>query len=471
MLKEKATVLRRINVAIDLFITALSFILAFLVRTNLELNLFLPLGPFLNCLWLLLIIIPLWRYSLLYSGVYGSQRTDTIFDTCGKVTKAIAVGGIILIAFVFIFEPETIDRLLIVLFLGINEVLLLTEKIVVRWILRIARRKGYNYRNILIVGTGKRAREFAEVVNENKKWGLKITGFVDKEESMVGQEVAGIKVIGVIKNLYDILHNSDIAEVVFIVPRKWLIDLEETVLMCEEMGIKAMLAGDIFSHKIARTHLQEFNGQYFLTFTLPPYNQEELIIKRIIDVTLSVLALLLIWPFLLLIAVGIKLTSEGAVLFRQVRCGQNGEKFTIFKFRTMVNEAEGLQSQLQHMNEMDGPVFKIKSDPRVTKFGRFLRQTSLDELPQLINVIKGDMSLVGPRPPLASEVEKYDRWQRRKLSMKPGLTCLWQVCGRNKIGFEKWMQLDLDYIDTWSLLLDIKILLKTIPVILKGAGE
>ncbi|HYG61833.1 MAG TPA: sugar transferase, partial [Thermoanaerobaculia bacterium] len=195
-----------------------------------------------------------------------------------------------------------------------------------------------------------------------------------------------------------------------------------------------------------------------------------LMLKRALDVALASLLLLLALPAVGLVAALIKLTSGGTVLFRQTRCGLNGRFFTLYKFRTMVEDAEERRNALLHLNEMNGPVFKLRSDPRVTWFGRFLRRFSLDELPQLWNVLRGDMSLVGPRPPIPEEVARYQRWQRRRLAMKPGLTCLWQISGRNNVDFDRWMQLDLEYIDSWSPMLDFKILLKTIPAVLSGRG-
>ncbi len=195
-----------------------------------------------------------------------------------------------------------------------------------------------------------------------------------------------------------------------------------------------------------------------------------LIIKRVVDIFVPLLLLGIAWPVVVGIAFLIKLTQGGAVLYSQTRCGLNGRRFTLYKFRTMIEGAEKKQAELRHLNEMDGPVFKLRRDPRVTPFGRFLRRFSLDELPQLWNVLRGDMSLVGPRPPIPEEVARYQRWHRRRLSMKPGLTCLWQISGRNQIDFERWMRLDLEYIDTWTPWLDMKILLKTVPAVITGRG-
>jgi len=217
--------------------------------------------------------------------------------------------------------------------------------------------------------------------------------------------------------------------------------------------------------------LTEFDGFPLLSFSTTPTNEALMFVRRILDVVLASIMLLIAGPlFMLPTAILIKLTSPGPVLFRQKRCGLNGRQFVMYKFRSMVDNAEQLRVELEALNEMDGPVFKSSSDPRITTIGKLIRRRSIDELPQLFNVLRGDMSLVGPRPPLPAEVARYERWQRRRLSMKPGMTCLWQISGRNEVSFEDWMKLDLTYIDNWSLLLDLKILLKTVPVVLLGRG-
>jgi len=221
---------------------------------------------------------------------------------------------------------------------------------------------------------------------------------------------------------------------------------------------------------VARVELEELEGIPFLTFTTTPSNESQLALKRLLDVAVSMLLLLLALPVIGIAAIAIRLSSPGAVLFKQKRMGLNGRVFTLFKFRTMFEDALERRGEVTHLNQMTGPVFKAKSDPRITAVGRVLRKFSLDELPQLWNVLKGDMSLVGPRPPIPEEVAAYHRWHRRRLSMKPGLTCLWQVSGRNDVDFDRWMKLDLQYIDNWSPSLDLKILLRTIPAVLSGRG-
>jgi exopolysaccharide biosynthesis polyprenyl glycosylphosphotransferase len=311
----------------------------------------------------------------------------------------------------------------------------------------------------------------ADVIFQNKQWGLKLIGFVADNADTKIEQIANAPVLGSVSELPRMLQQHVVDELVFAISRKKLEDLEGVFLLCEEQGIRTRVAVNFFPHMIAKVHLDDFHGIPLLTFSTTPYNESLLMAKRIFDVAIASILLVILFPLFVLIGLLIKLTSEGPIFFRQTRVGLNGRLFTLYKFRSMCLNAEALKGQIEHLNEMEGPVFKVTDDPRSTRFGRFLRKSSLDELPQFYNVLKGDMSIVGPRPPLPEEVEKYERWQRRRLSMKPGLTCLWQISGRNAItDFRKWMELDLRYIDNWSLRLDLKIFLKTILVVLAGRG-
>jgi len=262
-----------------------------------------------------------------------------------------------------------------------------------------------------------------------------------------------------------------IDEVIFLVPRKWLDEIEEAIHVCEEIGVTVRLATDFPNPFIGKIDFGELDGIPLLTLSTTPQKTDLLFIKRLLDILTSLIALFLISPILLATAIVIWIDSSGPILFKQKRVGLNGRTFTFYKFRSMVKDAEQIRSRFGHLNEMSGPVFKIREDPRLTKVGKFIRKYSIDELPQLFNVLKGDMSLVGIRPPIPEEVEKYEGWQRRRLSMKPGITCIWQVRGRNQVDFDQWMKMDLHYIDSWSLKLDLKLLFKTIPAVLfkKGA--
>lgn len=324
--------------------------------------------------------------------------------------------------------------------------------------------------NTLIVGTGKRSQRFIDLLNTNARE-RKIVGLVDDDTSKIGENVHGHKIIGALKDLPDILHSNVVDEVVFIVPRSWLGKMEDLIHSCETEGLRVSVAVDFFNPKISRASHHDVGGLPLLTFDSAPGKNFPMHVKRLIDIVVSAAALVVLLPVLAVVAILVKTTSKGPLFFKQQRCGRNGRRFMLYKFRTMVQDAERRLEELKKHNEMKGPAFKMANDPRITPIGKYLRKFSLDELPQLWNVLHGEMSIVGPRPPIPAEVNEYDSWHRRRLSMRPGLTCLWQVSGRNQItDFDQWMRLDLQYIDSWSLWLDIKIILKTVPVVLFGVG-
>jgi exopolysaccharide biosynthesis polyprenyl glycosylphosphotransferase len=244
----------------------------------------------------------------------------------------------------------------------------------------------------------------------------------------------------------------------------------QAIGICEELGVGAKVYADFFQQRIARVEVEDLDGAPMLSFTTVPGDPLALLAKRAFDVAVSGAAVALLSPLLLAVSLAIVVDSPGPVLFRQRRVGRNGREFWLYKFRSMRADAEAHLARLRDQNEADGPVFKMRNDPRITRVGRFLRKTSIDELPQFWNVLRGDMSVVGPRPPIPSEVREYHRWQRRRLSMRPGITCIWQISGRSDVKFDRWMELDLQYIDNWSFWDDLKIVFKTIPVVLIGKG-
>jgi len=466
MLKEGNRFIRQAQIAIDLGVTALSFYTAYVLRAQVG---DVQLKPFSAHFFLLYLIAPVWLFFFLHYRCYQSIRVKNLLQTLAPVLKAVLAGGFILMAAFFIFKLQYISRALIIMFLVIDLFLLAMIRTSLYLFFRNVRKKGYNYRSILIVGSGKRADSFARILDQHKEWGLRIIGFVDYDE-VCQKKVDCRRFIGNLIQLPEILISNQVDEVIFVVPRSGLDKIEKHVLLCEEIGIKASITADFYSHKLAKGSYEEIQGWPLLAYTPYPRIEEWFVLKRSFDIAFSSAVLLLSAPVFALISVAIKLGSPGPVFFRQTRCGMNGRKFSLLKFRTMVADADNMKLSIQHLNEMSGPVFKAKNDPRLTRIGKVLRKYSLDELPQLINVLKGDMSLVGPRPPLPEEVVKYDMWQRRRLSVRPGLTCVWQVSGRNNIGFEQWMKLDLEYIDNWSLTQDFKIILKTIPAVLRGTG-
>ena len=258
--------------------------------------------------------------------------------------------------------------------------------------------------------------------------------------------------------------------VVFCTPHDWMVDIQPLLSVCEEMGVTIKIMADFFELPASQMVLEDIDGVPILRYQTTPARLVELMLKRLMDICVSGLLLFLMAPLFMAVAILIKVTMPGPVFFSQKRVGLNGRRFRMWKFRSMVVDAEARKAALAKANEMAGPVFKISNDPRITQLGKLLRRTSIDELPQLWNVLVGDMSLVGPRPPLPKEVNQYERWQLRRLSMRPGLTCIWQVSGRNEVSFHEWMEMDLRYIDTWSFVNDLTILARTVPVVITGRG-
>jgi exopolysaccharide biosynthesis polyprenyl glycosylphosphotransferase len=478
MLKEKARMIARVVYVVDLALTTAAFFTAFFIR-----DLILPriapsdfpngLFPLHEYIKIYPVVLILWSILLFTYHSYHSHRTVPLLREALTAIRVVFVGNAILATIAYLAPLRQLSRAWFVLFGVLATLLLVLEKVVVRVIARYVRAKGLNYRTLLIVGTGRRAIEVARTIEAHKFWGYKILGFVS-DGHRLSNGWARFRVYGSVPDLRRLLEGGQFAEpideIVFAVTRKKLDEMKQIFLMCEELGIRTRVAMNFFPNRVARVELEELEGIPFLTFTTTPSNETQLALKRLLDVAVSMMLLLLALPFIGIAALAIKLSSPGQVLFKQERMGLNGRVFTLIKFRTMFEDAHERRGEVTHLNEMTGPVFKAKSDPRITGVGRVLRKFSLDELPQLWNVLKGDMSLVGPRPPIPEEVAAYHRWHRRRLSMKPGLTCLWQVSGRNNVDFDRWMQLDLQYIDNWSPSLDLKILLRTIPAVLSGRG-
>jgi exopolysaccharide biosynthesis polyprenyl glycosylphosphotransferase len=347
---------------------------------------------------------------------------------------------------------------------------------VISWLARVALqriRQRRGSRHLLIVGTNARALAMAKRVQFAPEAGYRLVGFVDQPWPGGAQIVqSGYRIVSDFNGFADFLKDQVVDEVLICTPLKSLYDRTSTLLrQCEEQGITVRFAPDPFSPLIGHVHVDHFAGQAVLTVDSGRQTTSRLVAKRCIDICGSVVVLLLAAPLMFAIAAIIKLSSSGPAMFVQQRVGLNKRRFSFYKFRTMVADAEKRLPDLEQRNEVSGPVFKIRHDPRVTRIGRFLRRSSLDELPQLFNVLKGDMSLVGPRPLAVRDYRGISEdWHRRRLSVRPGITCLWQVQGRNSIPFDRWMELDLEYIDNWSLWLDCKILLRTIPAVLSGAG-
>ncbi len=480
MLRERAYSITAFVFAVDLVLVAASFAIAHWLRAQvlpawgLAAEAFYPFEAYLSLLPLVLVI---WGALLLRSGEYRSHRTVPLFDEIWSLSKVCALAAVALTLTVYLFRigrpPLSgleVSRLWIGLLFVVSFTLLAIEKVGLRFVARHFRLRGYNFRTLLIVGTSDTAKALIEAIERHRYWGIRIAGVLREAGGASGDTLAGVPILGRQEDLLELVDRTVVDEVIFACDPADN-ELETRLLRgLQELGVCVRFTLSAIPEAHGAARIGDLDGIALLSYSRTRGSHVQLIFKRLIDITVASSLLLLSLPALAVVAVAVRLQSSGGVLFRQVRCGLNGRVFTMYKFRTMVAGAEADRSHLAHLNEMAGPMFKSQNDPRITRLGRFLRRTSLDELPQLWNVLLGHMSLVGPRPMLPAEFEQLERWQRRRLSMRPGLTCLWQVSGRSKVDFQRWMQLDLQYIDDWSPLLDLKILMKTIPAVLSGRG-
>lgn len=411
-----------------------------------------------------LIYILGWFISSNFNRVYQSRRFMSVIREVKQLIKSHLLTFAVTLSLITLYEPSLIHNRFIFYFEALALSITLFIHMLTRLLLQAWRKIGKNSRYVLIIGSGKAAHSYLDKVNENPQLGYKVIGYLAPEKN-------GLKIpyLGDYTNLETILKKR-IVDVTVITAELSDDKVKDCLDLLDIMGKTVTILLDDTVAKVARSRPIDFDGLPMVVYDGHPRRPLHEMVKRTLDVVLSVLGLLITSPILLLIAAAIKLTSKGPVFFNQMRVGLNGRTFKMVKFRSMVVNAEELKAKLTHLNEMSGPVFKITNDPRVTKIGRLLRKTSLDELPQLFNVLIGQMSLVGPRPPLPSEVNMYDPKHRKRLSVKPGITCIWQISGRNDVDFDEWMEMDVQYIDEWSLWKDIEILAKTVPVVLSKRG-
>jgi len=413
-----------------------------------------------------------WYIAFEMQGLYRSHRLSTFADEFKEIARAVMVAAISLFLIAEVGDWNPVTLLTACCVAGIAMSLIGGTRLLVRLNLRRLRLRGHNIKKLLLIGNGPRAEWLAAHVAERTDLGYRLVGYVDEERRLKNRALYTVPWLGHFTDLREVIANEVIDEVFITLPIKSQYSrIEEAITILEEQGIMVHLFSDLFPHKLARSRAWELEGTPLVSLHSGPSVSWRTEAKRIIDLVGSGVLLMLLWPLFLLVAIAIKLDSKGPILFVQERMGYNKRRFRMIKFRTMTVDAEARMKEVEHLNEKDGPVFKIRSDPRITRIGRVLRKLSIDELPQLINVFLGDMSLVGPRPlPMRDVLGLNVAWQKRRFSVKPGLTCLWQVSGRSNLSFEEWMQLDLEYIDRWSLTLDCKILLRTIPAIISAEG-
>ena len=413
--------------------------------------------------------LSMWVLTALWLKVYDQLNAGDPRVILRDSVRQCVSGAVCLVLFQYALRLE-LSRPFLVLFVAFAWLFLFLFRIFAGRLVGLIRREFGALHYVMVVGTGERALHLGEVLERSQSFGIRLRGFLSED----GQPHSEIRLDGVypvlpLSDLPKLLERQVIDEILFAVESEKLASLEETFLLCDEEGVRTRVAVDFFPHVNSEVYLERLSQTPLLTFSAAPHDEIRLLLKRTIDVVVAALGLLVLSPFMAAAVALVRLTSPGPAIFRQERCGLNGRRFVFYKLRSMCANAEKMKADVAHLN-VKTTAFKIPQDPRLTPIGRWLRKFSIDEWPQLWNVLKGDMSLVGPRPAVPDEVGRYRRWQRRRLRMRPGLTCLWAISGRDTLDFDTWMKMDMQYIDTWSLALDWKILLRTIPRVLIGKG-
>ncbi|HET8548163.1 MAG TPA: sugar transferase [Bryobacteraceae bacterium] len=453
----------------DVVLTALAFEAAYQTRAQLPLfeREFFIIVPtkalLLGCSVLTWVLLGHWLE--IYDRLDSAHPRVILRDSFRQCT----LGFIVIVLLEFLLRLD-LSRFFLVLFFAYSFVLLTLFRWKAGSVVGVIRREFGAPHYVMVVGTGERALNLGRLLEHSEPYGVRLSAFI--------ADAAGAPGSITLRNTYQVeplahlpllLRKDVIDEIIFAVDSSRLAELEDAFLLCDEEGVRTRVTVDFFPHVNSDIYLDRLGGAPLLTFSAAPHDEILLLIKRAVDIALAAAGLVILAPLMVLVAVLIRITSPGPVIFRQIRCGLNGRRFVVYKFRSMCSNAEELKPALAHMSIKE-TAFKLPEDPRLTPVGRWLRKFSIDEWPQLWNVIRGDMSLVGPRPAVPEEVDNYKQWQRRRLRMRPGLTCLWALAGRDHLDFETWMKLDMQYIDNWSLALDWKIILRTIPQVLSGRG-
>ena len=452
---------------LDIIITICSFFIAYYLPNQINTDYFKFTWEYI---FILLLIIPTWILLLHTSKLTRIPHTRSPFSVFMSFLNFSFIGFALLFLYKHIFNLHYLSHYIIVSFSIINVFFLFGFRMLTYRVFKYYRTNGHNIINVIIYADDK-SEEFINTIIEHREWGYRILMIITDSLEIRKKFGDTIRIYSDKISIKNILDVDIIDEVIYCMHEIDKEKFRNLVEICEEIGVTVRLRSDIAGLSVLKTQITQFENIPFLTFKNTPNNSSAIAWKSIGEYWFSFGIIFILSPIMLIIALIIKLTSKGPIIFKQERVGLRGRKFYIYKFRTMVQNAEELKVQLESLNESDGPAFKIKNDPRITSIGRILRKTGLDELPQLFNVLKGEMSLIGPRPPLASEVEKYERWHLRRLSVKPGITCTWQIIpNRNEVVFDKWMKLDIQYIDDWSLRKDFHLFFKTIKTVLYGTG-
>jgi exopolysaccharide biosynthesis polyprenyl glycosylphosphotransferase len=456
--------------ASDMIVLALAFQLAYWIRARLELRHAFFIESETRALllgWSIVMWVGLGYWWEIYDRIDAAHPRVILRDAF----RQCLLGSAAVVLFEYLLRAD-LSRSFLGLFAGFTWFLLCLLRLNAGRLLGAMRGRFGASHFVVVVGTGEPARRLGRQLEEAASYGIRLFGFMSDtpgRPQIDGIDLAAHYPVHALDDLPQLLRGNVIDEIIFAVDSRRLTDLEDIMLACDEEGVRTRVAVDFFPHVNSHVYLDRLGALPLLTFSATPHDEIRLLVKRVTDIVLAGVWLILLFPFMLATALVIRLTSPGPAIFRQERCGLNGRRFVFYKFRSMCQDAEAMRASLEHLSTRQ-LAFKMPNDPRLTGVGRWLRKFSVDELPQLWNVLKGDMSLVGPRPALPDEVEQYKGWQRRRLRMRPGLTCLWAVSGRDTVDFETWMKLDMQYIDNWSLALDWQIILRTIPQLLSGRG-
>jgi exopolysaccharide biosynthesis polyprenyl glycosylphosphotransferase len=469
MLKRNGTL--ALLIVTDAVLIILAFALAYYARYVLQL--IQPVGeqffaPFSEYTLMLVAYTGLMVMFMAVDGVYTAQRGGSWFTEVYRIVNATTTVGVILFAVVFLVRTLVYSRLMILWAILFTIVLLSLARLMQRWIRAGLRRRGVGVARVLIVGAGELGRTVMRTIVANPALGYQIAGFVDDNPSKA--ELGRYKNYGSLERVEELLRSEPVDEVLITLPWMYQRKIVGLVRACERVGVRARVVPDIFQLSLSRLDVDDIGGIPLIGIKEAKISRPGRVLKRALDVVFALLILLINGPILLLSALLIRLESAGPVLFKQTRIGEKGRPFTIYKFRSMYHGAEEQVEALRTLNEASGPLFKIRDDPRITRVGKWLRRTSFDEMPQFLNVLRGEMSVVGPRPALPAEVTQYQHWHLQRLEVQPGITGLWQISGRSDLTFDEGCLLDIYYIENWSVPLDIIIMLRTIPRVLFGSG-
>jgi len=468
MIGNGYTPLKKAAIILDILLTVISFLTAYWIRSSFIFDHWGELFDLHLYMWVFWIIIPVWPIVLKQMGLYNGAMKARVSSLLFSVLKAVVVASLVLASAIYAVKDDLFSRLFFGFFIGLNFILISVEKLCLQAVYRHPK-FGFSDVRVLVVSDPEGTSKFMGLIYEEEDVNVRVLGYLSVSDCL--DDAAGIRCLGSLEDLHRYITTKAVDEVIFVLPKNYVSQIEAYIIDCEKIGITVRMLLDIYDLKLSKTSISYLGHIPLLTFHTVNLNENQKFIKRTMDIAGAVVGLIITGILYITIGPLIKLESPGRIIYSQTRVGLNGRRFKCYKFRTMHADADERKKELEHLNKMKGAIFKIEDDPRITRIGNILRKFSLDEFPQFYNVLKGEMSLVGTRPPTEDEVLEYQMHHRRRLSIRPGITGLWQVSGRNEIeDFDRIVELDVKYIDNWSIWLDIKIILKTFAAVFNRTG-